>query len=345
MDASISLGELAKRFGLSLHGSAATRIQGVCTLQHGGPGVIAFLASRAYTRYLADTAAAAVILEPGKVDACPVPALVTDEPYLAFARIASLFKPSLRASPGVHPTAWVSREAVVDATASIGPQCVVETGAHIAEGTVLGPGCLVGKHCRIGPGSHLVAGVILCTGVAIGQRVVIAPGAVLGARGFGFARDRERWVSVPQLGSLRVGDDVEIGANTTIDRGALEDTVIEEGVKLDNQIQIGHNVRIGAHTAIAGCTGIAGSTRIGRRCMIGGNVGINGHIDIADDIVIAGMAMVTKSLTAAGAYASGVPAAPVAQWRRQIARIRQLEKMTRRIKDLAQRFDNKGDIA
>ncbi len=337
------LGEIARRLQLKLHGPEGICIRGVCALQDGRRDCIAFLANSAYEQYLSDTRAGAVILTPDKVGSCPVPALEAGDPYLAFARAAKLFQSQPEAQSGTHSSACVSAKARVSDGAAIGPQCTVAAGAIIEAGAVLGPGCTVAEDCHIGRDSCLVARVTLCRGVCLGARVVIQPGAVVGGRGFGLARDEGRWVDVPQLGGVRVGDDVEIGANTTIDRGALEDTLIGEGVKLDNQIQIGHNVSIGAHTAIAGCTGIAGSTRIGRHCMIGGHVGISGHIEIADGVVLAGKAMVTKSITRSGVYASGLPVSSAAKWRRQIARIRRLDKMEKKLKNLSQFIDSKED--
>lgn len=341
----ISLGELARKFALKLHGSPEAEIRGVCTLKEGRPDCVAFLANRAYTRYLADTRAAAVILSPDMVEACPVAALETDNPYLAFAHIVGFFHSARRPESGIDPTARISERAQIADTAHVGPHCVIEAGTRIADHVVIGPGCTIGENCSVGPESHLTARVTLCHGVSIGSRVVMQPGVVVGSRGFGLAQQHNgQWIDVPQVGSVRVGDNVEIGANTTIDRGALEDTVIEEGVKLDNQIQIGHNVVIGAHTAIAGCTGIAGSTRIGSHCMIGGHVGVNGHIEIADGVVVAGMTMVTKSLSKPGIYASGLPVAEAGRWRRQVARIRRLGKLERKIKNLSKHTENKEDV-
>lgn len=340
----VSLGELSRRFNLTLHGAAEVRITGVCTLQDGREGRISFLANRSYSRHLENTRAGAVIVPPEMAERCPVPALVAQDPYLAFARIAGLFYCPPVEKRGVHPSACVSGLAEVADSAHIGPHCVIEAGARIGENVVIGPGCTIGRDCVIGRDTKLTARVTLWHGVTLGARVVVQPGAVVGSRGFGLANENGRWVDVPQMGSVRVGDDVEIGANSTIDRGALEDTVIEDGVKLDNQIQIGHNVVIGAHTAIAGCTGIAGSTRIGSHCMIGGHVGINGHIEITDRVMVAGMTMVTKSLTESGVYASGLPVAKASKWRRQVARIRRLDQLERKLKKLLQHSENKEDM-
>jgi len=272
-----------------------------------------------------------VVLRAEHADASPVPALVTKDPYLAYARLAALFENVPPPAPGVHPTAIVAADAKVDPSASVGPCCVIEPGATVAAGATLGPHCVIGADCTVGAQSRLGARVTLVVRVALGKRVLIHAGAVLGADGFGLARDRDGWVKVPQLGGVRVGDDCEIGANTTIDRGALEDTVLEEDVRLDNQIQIAHNVRIGAHSALAGCAAVAGSATIGRDCLIGGGAGVLGHLDIADGVTITAMTLVTHSIRKAGVYSSGAPVEENRAWRRNAARMRQLDGMARRI--------------
>ena len=328
------LGQLAARFGLEARGDAATRIAGVGTLEHAGPGQLAFLANPAYRRHLPGTGAAAVVLAAADAAACPVPCLVAPEPYAAFARIAALFETPPVAAPGVHPSAVVEEGAQVDATASVGPLCHVAASARIGAGARLGPGCLVGDDCVVGEGCELLARVTLVARVRLGRRVRLHPGAVLGAEGFGLAMADGRWLKVPQLGGVVVGDDCEVGANTTIDRGAIEDTVLEEDVRLDNLIQVGHNVRIGAHTAMAGCVAVAGSTRIGRYCLIGGGAGFVGHIEVGDRVRIGAMSLVTHSLAGPGEYNSGTPLQPSRQWRRNAARFKQLDELARKIAPL-----------
>lgn len=322
----ISLGELAARIGAELDGDPAARVERVATLDRAGAGELSFLYDRRYRRFLAVTGATAVILAPQDRGDCPVAALVTDDPYLGYARAAALLHPPPAARPGLHPAAVVSPRARVAPSAHVGARAVVEDGAEIGERVELGAGAFVGADAVIGEDTRLGAAVVICRGVRIGRRCLLHPGAVIGADGFGFARDGGRWVKIPQLGSVHVGDDVEIGANTTIDRGTLRDTVIEDGVKIDNLVQIGHNCRIGAHTAIAGCAGISGSVDIGRRCMIGGGVGIAGHLHIADDVVITGMSMVTKSIREAGVISSGWPARSSREWRREVAALRALAR-------------------
>ncbi|OHE81183.1 MAG: UDP-3-O-(3-hydroxymyristoyl)glucosamine N-acyltransferase [Lysobacterales bacterium GWF1_69_6] len=326
-----TLAELAERFGLELRGDGATRIRGVATLAGAGEGQLAFLANPRYRRDLATTAASAVVLADGDAADCPVPCLVARSPYVAFAKIASLFESNPAPVPGIHPSAVVAADAVVDASAEIGPLAVVGARCQVGAGAVIGPGCILGEDNVVGPGCQLLARVTLVTRVRLGARVRIHPGAVLGAEGFGLAMDAGRWIKVPQLGGVVVGDDCEIGANTTIDRGALEDTVLEEDVRLDNQIQIGHNVRIGAHTAMAGCAAVAGSARIGRYCLVGGGVGITGHLEICDRVTITALSLVTASITEPGEYSSGMAVQDSRSWRRNAARFRQLDQLARRM--------------
>jgi len=321
-----SLGELAVRFGLELRGDPSLRVSRVAALHHAGPGSISFLANARYRKQLAATAATAVVIAAADLELCPVAALIDPNPYLAYARIASMLYPPVVPSAGIDPSAAVSKDAHIDATATIGPHSVIEAGACVGARVFVGAGCIVQAGTRIGADTRLLARVTLCAGTRIGARCVFYPGVVIGADGFGFAVDAGHWVKVPQVGAVQIGDDVEIGANTTVDRGAIDDTVIENGVKLDNQIQIGHNVRLGEHTAIASCTGISGSTTVGKRCMIGGLVGIAGHLTIADDVVITGLSMITKSLPKAGSYSSGIPAEETKIWWRRVAQFRRLSR-------------------
>jgi len=336
-----TLAELAVRFGCVLKGDPAVRVDRVATLQHAGPGSLAFLANAKYSRHLASTRAGAVVLDPRLADQCPVPALLSPNPYATYARIAAELHPSPTAGVGIHPRAMVDPGAHVDPAASIGAGAVIEAGVRIGPRAVVGPGCVVMRGAQVGSDTRLTANVTLCAGVAVGQRCLLHPGVVIGADGFGLAPDSGKWVKVPQVGSVRIGDDVEIGANTTIDRGAIEDTVVEEGVKLDNQIQVGHNVRIGAHTAIAGCTGISGSTTIGKRCLIAGQVGIAGHLEICDDVVVTGKSLVSSSIDRPGMYSGSISADDAAAFRRNAARFRQLDDLARRL----QRLERRGPAA
>jgi UDP-3-O-[3-hydroxymyristoyl] glucosamine N-acyltransferase len=325
-----SLGELAVRFGLELRGEPSLRVSRVATLVHAAEGALSFLANPRYRRQLQATHATAVLVSPGDAGNCPVAALIDPNPYLAYARIAALIHPAAWPDPGIHPSAIVASGARIAPSAVVGPLAVIEEDVELGERVHVAAGCVVQKGARIGADSRLGARVCVCAGVQIGARCILHPGAVIGADGFGFAADSGTWVKVPQVGSVRVGDDVEIGANTTIDRGAIDDTVIEHGVKLDNQIQVGHNVSIGAHTAIAGCTGISGSTSIGRRCMVGGMVGFAGHLTIADDVVITGCSLVSASIKQAGTYSSGMPTVEARQWRHMVAHLRRFGTKERR---------------
>jgi len=321
---SLSLGELAVRFGLKLQGEPTLMVDSVATLSHARAGSLSFLANSRYRRQLAVTRATAVLLTEADAAGCPVAALIDPNPYLAYSRIAALIHREPQVQPGIHASAVVAAGARVAASASIGPLCVIEENAEIGERVRIGPGCIVQHGVRIGADSHLISRVNLYAGVSIGQRCILHAGAVVGADGFGFAPDAGTWVKVPQVGSVRIGDDVEIGANTTIDRGAIDDTVVEDGVKLDNQIQVGHNVLIGAHSAIAACTGISGSTIIGQRCLIGGMVGFAGHLNIADDVRVTGCSLVSASIHSAGTYSSGMPTVQARRWRRMVAHLRRL---------------------
>ncbi len=331
-----TLGELAGFVGGRVVGEATARIEGVATLASAGDRQISFLANPRYQQQLLHTKAGAVIVEEAQLPHCRGNALVVADPYVAYARIATLFVVRSNRVGGIHPTASVSEGATIHETAWIGPNCSIGAGVTIGSDTRLGPGCFVGDHATIGSDCMLVGNVSICHAVHIGNANIIHPGAVVGSDGFGFANQQGRWVKVPQLGGVVTGDNVEIGANTTIDRGALDDTVIEEGVKLDNQIQIAHNVRIGAHTAIAGCVGISGSTRIGCRCAIAGGVGIAGHLEIADDVTITAMSLVTKSITRPGVYSSGIPAEANSTWNRRMAYMRRLERIDQRLRKIEQ---------
>jgi UDP-3-O-[3-hydroxymyristoyl] glucosamine N-acyltransferase len=313
---------LAVRFGLELRGPPELRVSHVATLSQAAPGSLSFLANSHYRRVLKGTRASAVVLAPDEAAACPVAALITPNPYLAYARIAALFHPPEAVRAGIHPCAVVASSARIAASAEVGPFAVIEDDVEVGERVLIGPGSSVHKGARVGADTRLIARVSVYPGVRIGARCLVHAGAVIGADGFGFASDRGSWLKVPQVGSVRIGDDVEIGANTTIDRGAIDDTVVEHGVKLDNQIQVGHNVTIGAHTAIAACTGISGSTTLGQRCMIGGMVGFAGHLTIADDVVITGCSLVSASIREAGSYSSGMPTVPTRAWRRMVAHLR-----------------------
>jgi UDP-3-O-[3-hydroxymyristoyl] glucosamine N-acyltransferase len=332
--AGASLGDLATRFGLTLRGDPEVVVRSVATLQGATEGTLSFLANKKYQRHLATTAASAVVVDEASAADSPVAVLIARNPYAAYARIAAVLHPAPTAAPGVHPTVVIDPTARVAASASIGPYVVIEAGCQVGERAVIGAGTYLGPGCFVGDDTRLAPRVTCYAGVRIGSRGLIHAGVVLGADGFGLAQDRGEWVKVPQVGAVCIGDDVEIGANTTIDRGAIDDTTIGNDVKLDNQIQIGHNVRIGDHTAIAGCVGVAGSTTIGSRCMIGGAVGIAGHLEIADGVVVTGLTLVSRSLTEPGVYSSATPAMEAGDWRRVVARLRHIDELFDRVRSL-----------
>jgi UDP-3-O-[3-hydroxymyristoyl] glucosamine N-acyltransferase len=332
--ADATLGQIAARFGLVLRGDPALRVHRVARLEEAGQGTLSFLAEPRLRRHLASSGATAVVLDAASLADWPGAALVADNPRAAYARVAAFLHPDPALVAGVHPSAVVEPGALVDASAEVGALAYIGAGAVIGARVLIGPGCVVGAGAAVGADTRLVARVTLYPGVRIGRRGLLHGGAVIGADGFGIARDLDGWVKVPQVGSVVIGDDVEVGANTTVDRGAIGDTVLGDGVKLDNQIQIGHNVRIGAHTAIAGCAGISGSTTIGARCMIGGQVGIAGHLEIVDDVVVLGQSMVSSSIRTPGVYAAAVPAREARSWRRVVARLMHLDELFDRVRRL-----------
>ena len=329
-----TLGQLAERLGATLCGSADKAISGLATLQEANADQLSFLANPQYRKFLPTCQAGAVLLTAADAEGFAGNALVVSNPYLAYAQLSHLFDRKPQALPGVHPTAVVAADAQIDASASIGAYAVIESGAQIAAGVSVGAQSVVGARSLIGEGGWLAPRVTLYHDVRIGKRVVIQSGAVIGGEGFGFANEKGVWQKIAQIGGVSIGDDVEIGANTTVDRGALSDTLIGNGVKLDNQIMIAHNVQIGDNTAMAGCAGISGSTKIGKNCMIAGGVGMVGHIEVCDNVFVTGMTMVTRSITEPGSYSSGTAMQPAAEWRKSAARIRQLDDMARRLQQL-----------
>jgi len=308
MPGPLTLGQIVSRLGGRVAGDAQVLIRQVAPLAGAGAGQISFYASRKYRAQLAATGAAAVIVGPGDEEATRRPRIVAERPYAYFARVSQLFNPSVTQPPGVHPSAVVSAKAVLGKNVSIGAGCVVGDGVSIGDDSCLYPRVVVYENCKVG------------------KRNIVHSGAVIGADGFGFADDGGRWVKIPQAGGVTIGDDVEIGANTTIDRGALEDTVIEEGVKLDNQIQVGHNVRIGAHTAIAGCAGIAGSAKIGRHCTIGGAAVILGHLELVEGVHVSAGTLISRSILKPGTYTGVYPFDENAAWARGAASLRRKGK-------------------
>ncbi len=329
-----SLQQLADVVGGNVVGDAETRITGVANIATASSGDITFLTNEKFHSHLANTRASAVILKAEYADECPVSAIVVEDPYLSYAKIATFLSRASNLPTGIDPTAVVSTSAVVAPTAWIGPNVVVDDGAIISPNVRLEANCYIGKNVKIGENTQLKANVTLYQGTEVGERCLFHAGAVIGSDGFGLANDNGTWFKIPQLGNVIIGNDVEIGANTTIDRGAIDNTMIHDGVKIDNLVHVAHNVEIGDHTALAACVGIAGSTKIGKHCTAGGGAAITGHIEIADNVHLGGMAMVTKAIKEPGAYSSGIPAEPASQWRKNVVRFRQLAKLEKRIKSL-----------
>ena len=328
----LTLAEIAARLGGDVLGDAETRIFRVATLASAGAGAIAFLANPKYRGQLASTQAAAVILSPKVADAFDGPRLVIANPYAAYARVASWLYPPAAAEVGIHPSAVV--ESPVPPSASIGPGVCIGRDVVLGEGVVVRAGCVIDDDVHIGAGSLLYPRVSIYRGCRVGARAIIHSGAVIGADGFGFAPDAGTWVKIPQVGKVVIGDDVEIGANTTVDRGALDDTLIGDGCKIDNQVQIAHNCRIGAHSVIAGCAGIAGSVTLGEHCIIGGAAMLAGHLTLVAGTTVSGGSFVTKSIKVPGVYTSLFPLDEHDEWARNASLVRRLPRLVERLAQL-----------
>ena len=326
-----TLGELSRVSGARLEGDADCKISSVNTLMLAKEGEISFLSNRHYAHQLPQTNASAVILSEEDFNNCPTNSLVSETPYLAYAKIANHLYPSTKLPGYIDESAVFGAECNIDDSSSISANVVVGNNVVVRAGTYIGPGCVIEDNVEIGENTSLVANVTLCHDVVIGKNVILHPGVVIGADGFGLAQEKDQWIKIPQIGSVKIGDNVEVGANSTIDRGAIGDTIIGPGVKIDNQVQIGHNVEIGENTAIAGCTAIAGSAIIGKRCMIAGAVAINGHIEIADDVIITAMSGVPNSINSPGVYSSGIPVTENRIWRRNIIRFKKLDETIKKL--------------
>lgn len=329
------LSDIANQIGasLDLKGLPDVLITGFSPIENSGADRLSFLSNPKYKKHLETTKAAAVILSQDLAGICPAPTLVVKDPYVGFAKAAMLFDDTPKALPGVHPTAVVHPSVKIPASASIGAFVVLEEGVKISEHVVIGSGSSIGAHTTIGAGTVIKPRVVTYHRVIIGKNCLIHSGAVIGSDGFGLANENGCWLKVPQLGSVEIHDDVEIGANTTIDRGAIENTTIGRGVKIDNQVQIAHNVVIGEGTAMAAQVGIAGSSEVGRHCLIGGKVGITGHVKLGDGVMIAAMSGVSKDLNAPGVYSSNLHARPILDWNKFIARMNRVEKLMEKKKD------------
>ncbi len=328
------LGDIAEHLQAELHGDPECLISELSTLADATPDCLSFLSNHRYIKQLESTQAAAVILDEKHASNCPAHVLVVDNPYLGYALAAQLLYPTEDIEAGVHATASIADSARIDSSSQIDAHAVVQEGAVVGANVYVAAGCVVGTNVAIGDNSRLLQNTVICHDVVIGKNVLIHPGVVIGADGFGLAEQSDgSWIKIPQIGSVIIEDDVEIGANTTIDRGALGNTHIGRGVKIDNQVQIGHNVIVGEFTAIAGCTGIAGSAKLGKRCRIGGGCGISGHLEIADDVILTGMSAVNNSISQSGIYSSPLSATDNKTWRKNVARFHRLDESFKRIRD------------
>ncbi len=331
---SYTLGELAELLDAKLVGDGRCRIDGLGTLRGAGPGQLSFLSNPSYINQLATSKASAVLIEERLSKDFSGNKLITPDPYVCFAHATGLFNNSPKAAPGIHPTATIDSSATIGEAVTVGANVVIDANASVGNGSFIGAGSYIGESASLGAGCHLYSGVTLYHRVSLGVNVIIHSGSIIGADGFGFAFDGEKSVKIHQLGSVVIGDDVEIGAGTTIDRGAIEDTIIEQGVKIDNQVQIAHNCRVGAHTIICGCAAIAGSVNIGKYCIMGGGSGAVGHITIVDKVQVSAMSLVSKSISEPGMYSSGTLHMKTSLWKRNIVRFQQLDSIAKRLKEL-----------
>lgn len=337
--AGITLAEIATKLGAELRGDGAVSIESIAGTNQAGQGDITFLSSSKYRKHLAECQASAVILKEADLPYFDGNALVMNDPYLGYALVAQLLDTTPVAASEIAPSAFVADDVVLGEGVAIGHNAVIESGAKIGDHAQIGPGCFVGKHAEIGARTKLWANVTIYHNVVLGSDCLVQSSTVIGADGFGYANDKGEWVKIPQLGTVRIGNRVEIGACTTIDRGALEDTIIEDNVIIDNQMQIAHNVQIGYGTAMAGGTIVAGSTKIGKYCIIGGASVLNGHIEIADGVTITGMGMVMRSIEEKGMYSSGIPLQPNKEWRKTAARTMKIDEMNKRLKAVEKKLD------
>lgn len=338
MSHAISLFQLAQKIGAQLHLSGAdtqdTIISGLSTLVRAGKGQISFLSNSRYRSHLQDTQAQAVILHPDELSHCGCSALVMDNPYVGFAKAAQLLDTTPQPANEISPHAVIDESVELGENVKIGANTVIESGVRLGNNVVIGSGCFIGKGAQLGANTKLWCNVSIYHNVVIGTDCLVQANTVIGSDGFGYANDNGRWLKIPQLGSVVIGNRVEIGASTTIDRGALDNTILADGVIIDNQCQIAHNVEIGENTAMAACSVIAGSTVIGKNCSMAGLVGINGHISICDNVIFTGMSMVTKSISEPGVYSSGIPASANREWRKNMVALRNITSLNQRVKAL-----------
>ena len=336
---SVTLGQLAELLGAELHGDASVEVSRVSNLETAKSGEISFLSDSKYQAFLVNTQASAVLLKPTDLAACQTNALVVKDPYVGFARVAQLLDNSPKPASNIHPSAVIATDVQLGVGVAIGANAVIESGVVLGDGVLVGPGCFIGQNSRLGKGTRLWANVTIYHDVRIGEACLFQSGCVIGSDGFGYANERGEWIKIPQVGGVVIGNRVEIGACTTVDRGAIDDTKIADNVIIDNQCQIAHNVEIGYGTAIAGAATFAGSTKIGKYCIIGGASVFNGHIQVCDQVTVTGMTMVMRSITEPGIYSSGIPAQSNKEWRKMAARVLHIEDMHKRLSKLDKLVD------
>lgn len=339
----ISLADLANITGGELHGDAEATVTMVAPMDKAQEGHVTFLSNPKYAKHLPECKATVVMVKQAQLEACVGNALVVDDPYVAFAKVAQALDTTPSPAEQIAPSAVVAADVKMGANVSIGANAVIEAGVELADNVVIGAGCFIGKNASIGANTKLWANVSIYHEVVIGSDCLIQANTVIGSDGFGYANDKGEWIKIPQLGTVRVGNRVEIGSCTTIDRGALDDTVIEDNVIIDNQMQIAHNVHIGYGTAMAGGTIVAGSTKIGKYCIIGGASVINGHIEITDGVTITGMAMVMRSIEEKGMYSSGIPLQTNKEWRKTATRVHRIDEMNKRLKAVEKLMEQKEE--
>ncbi|MBI6548950.1 UDP-3-O-(3-hydroxymyristoyl)glucosamine N-acyltransferase [Xenorhabdus lircayensis] len=340
---SIRLADLAQQLNAQLQGDGDIVITGIAPMYSANSEQITFLSDSRYTDKLSECQAAAVVLREADLPHCKVAALVVNDPYLAYARMAQIMDTTPQPAQDIHPSAVISSDAVLGKNVAVGANAVIESGVVLGDNVIVGAGCFIGKNAQIGAGTRLWANVSVYHNVEIGELCLIQSGTVIGSDGFGYANDRGNWIKIPQLGTVIIGNRVEIGASTTIDRGALDNTVIGNGVIIDNQCQIAHNVTIGDYTAVAGGATMAGSLKIGRYCMIGGASVINGHIEICDKVTVTGMGMVMRPITEPGVYSSGIPLQPNKVWRKTAALVMSINEMSKRLKSLERQLEGENE--
>ncbi|TMX10644.1 UDP-3-O-(3-hydroxymyristoyl)glucosamine N-acyltransferase [Aeromonas salmonicida subsp. achromogenes] len=334
-----TLAQLAQQLGSEIHGDGTLEIRKVATLEKAGEGDITFLSNKKYRHYLEQSKASAVLITEADLPFCPTNALVLKDPYVGFARVAQLLDTTPQPATDIHPSAVIAADVQLGERVAIGANAVIESGVVLGDDVRIGPGCFVGKNTRLGARSRLWANVTLYHNITMGSDCLVQSGTVIGADGFGYANERGEWIKIPQLGGVTIGNRVEIGACTTIDRGALEDTRIADNVIIDNQCQIAHNVEIGYGTAVAGSTVMAGSLKVGKYCIIGGASVFNGHMEICDQATVTGMAMVMRPITEPGVYSSGIPLQTNKEWRKTAARVMRIEEMHKRLSKLEKKLD------